>query len=88
MVENPIEPLSLGKKVIIGPSIFNFKDIIQKAEKRKLIFRYHEHKKLNSLIKQLVASKKNITHQQNIKYFLKNESGASKRLADIVSQYL
>ncbi len=86
--QNPIEPLSLGKKVIIGPSIFNFKDIIQKAEKRKLIFRYHEHKKLNSLIKQLVASKKNITHQQNIKYFLKNESGASKRLADIVSQYL
>ena len=86
--QNPIEPLSLGKPTIIGPSIYNFQDVIQKAENHNLIYRLHNLKDLDLLVKKIIALKQKAIKQQNLKDFLRKESGASQRLADIVNQFL
>ena len=86
--QNPIEPLSLGKPTIIGPSIYNFQDVVQKAENHNLIHRLHNVKDLDLLIKKIIALKQKAIKQQNLKDFLRKESGASQRLADIVNQFL
>tara|TARA_B100000035_G_scaffold134321_1_gene114316 strand:- start:67112 stop:68392 length:1281 start_codon:yes stop_codon:yes gene_type:complete len=86
--QNPIEPLSHGKPTIIGPSIYNFQDVIQKAENQNLIFRLHKIKDLNLLIKNIITLKHKAIARQNLKDFLRKESGASKKLADIVNQFL
>ena len=86
--QNPIEPLSLGKPTIIGPSIYNFQDVIQKAENHNLIYRLHNIKDLDPLVKKIITLKQKANKRQNLKDFLKKESGASQRLADIVNQYL
>ena len=86
--QNPIEPLSLGKPTIIGPSIYNFQDVVQKAENHNLIYRLHNVKDLDILIKKIIGLKQKAINQKNLKDFLKKESGASQRLADIVNQFL
>jgi 3-deoxy-D-manno-octulosonic-acid transferase len=86
--QNPIEPLSLGKPTIIGPSIYNFQDVIQKAENHNLIHRLYNVKDLDLLIKKIIALKQKAINRQNLKDFLKKESGASQRLVDIVNQFL
>ena len=86
--QNPIEPLSLGKPTIIGPSIYNFQDVVQKAENHNLIHRLYNVKDLDLLIKKIIALKQKAINRQNLKDFLKKESGASQRLADIVNQFL
>jgi 3-deoxy-D-manno-octulosonic-acid transferase len=86
--QNPIEPLSFGKPTIIGPSIYNFQDVIQKAENHNLIYRLHNIKDLDLLVKKIIALKQKAIKRQNLKDFLKKESGASQRLADIVNQFL
>ena len=86
--QNPIEPLSFGKPTIIGPSIYNFQDVIQKAENHNLIYRLHNMKDLDLLVKKIIALKQKAIKRQNLKDFLKKESGASQRLADIVNQFL
>ena len=86
--QNPIEPLSLGKPMIVGPSIYNFQDVVQKAENHNLIYRLHNVKDLDLLIKKIIALKQKAINRQNLKDFLKKESGASQRLADIVNQFL
>lgn len=86
--QNPIEPLSLGKPTIIGPSIYNFQDVVQKAENHNLIYRLHNLKDLDLLVKKIIALKQKAIKQQNLKDFLRKESGASQRLADIVNQFL
>lgn len=86
--QNPIEPLSAGKPTIIGPSIFNFQDIIKKAEKENLIYRLYDVKKLDLLIKKTIFLKQKIIMKKNIKDFLRKESGASQRQADLLNQFL
>ena len=86
--QNPIEPLSFGKPTIIGPSIYNFQDVIQKAENHNLIYRLHNIKDLDLLVKKIIALKQKAIKRKNLKDFLKKESGASQRLADIVNQFL
>ena len=86
--QNPIEPLSLWKPTIIGPSIYNFQDVVQKAENHNLIYRLHNVKDLDRLIKKIIALKQKAINRQNLKDFLKKESGASRRLADVVNQFL
>jgi 3-deoxy-D-manno-octulosonic-acid transferase len=86
--QNPIEPLSLGKPTIIGPSIYNFQDVIQKAEDQNLIYRLHNVKNLDVLIKKIIVLKEKTIKQQNLKEFITKESGASERLANKVNQFL
>ena len=86
--QNPIEPLSFGKPTIIGPSIYNFQDVIQKAENHNLIYRLHNIKDLDLLVRKIIALKQKAIKRQNLKDFLKKESGASQRLANIVNQFL
>ena len=38
--QNPIEPMSLNIQTAVGPSIYNFKDMVSDAEKHKAIFRF------------------------------------------------
>ena len=86
--QNIIEPLMLGKSTIVGPSIYNFKDVIEKAEKQKLIFKLKKIEELEELIKSILLGDKQDVDIKSIKNFLKKESGASQRLANIISQSL
>ena len=86
--QNIIEPLMLGKSTIVGPSIYNFKDVIEKAEKQKLIFKLKKVEELEELIKSILLGDKHDVDLKSIKNFLKKESGASQRLANIISQSL
>lgn len=86
--QNPIEPLSLGKPMIVGPSIYNFQDVIKKAENQNLIYRLDNIKDLDLLIKKIIVLKQQKIKQQNLRNFIRKESGASQKLADIVNQFL
>ena len=51
--QNPIEPMSLNIQTAVGPSIYNFKDMVSDAEKNKAIFRFKDIAELEQIIKNL-----------------------------------
>ena len=86
--QNPIEPLRLGKPVAIGPSIYNFMDVIEKAEKQELIFRLNNIRGLESLIKNMLKDAKNKALQKERHTFVETQSGGSKKVAALLNRYL
>jgi len=86
--QNVIEPMLLNRPIAVGPSIFNFKNIIEESQKKNLVFRFSKVEELEGIIFQLIKNKeleKNIRKKTNI--FLKNNAGASKKIFKLLNQY-
>ena len=86
--QNIIEPMLLNKPIAVGPSIFNFKNIIEESQKKDLVFRFSEIEELEGIIFKLIKNKEleeNIKKKTNI--FLKENAGASKKVLKLVSRY-
>ena len=86
--QNIIEPMLLSRPIAVGPSIFNFKNIIEASQKKGLVFRFSKIEELEDIIFKLIKNKelkKGIKQKTNI--FLKENSGASKKILELINQY-
>ena len=55
--QNIIEPMLLNRPIAVGPSIFNFKNIIEVSQKKDLVFRFSEIDELEGIILRLIKDK-------------------------------
>ena len=87
--QNPIEPMSLEIKTAVGPSIYNFKDMVSDAEKNKAILRFNDLNDLEKIIKKLMGQNQASQDiSRNARQYIKNSSGSTKKVIELVSQYL
>lgn len=96
--QNPIEPMSLGIKTAVGGSIYNFSDMVNEAEKHEAILRFDvevgstgKYVSLEDIIKNQLFDENQWNDKTcviNAKQFIKNSSGSTKKIIELVSQYL
>ena len=87
--QNLIEPMSLNIQTAVGPSIYNFKDMVSDAEKNKAIFRFKDEAELERIIKNLlVKGQINQNILRNAQQYIKNSSGGTNKVIQLVNQYL
>ena len=87
--QNPIEPMSLNIQTAVGPSIYNFKDMVNIAEKNKAIFRFKNIYELEQIIKSLLD--KGEINQEiigNAQKYIKESSGGTDKIIELINQYL
>ena len=85
--QNPIEPMSLGIKTVVGPSIYNFKDIVNDAEKNRAILRFRNINQLEELLKNIITSKETKKYiVNNAKQYIKNSSGSTSKIIQLINQ--
>ena len=53
--QNIIEPMLLNRPIAVGPSIFNFKNIIEESQRKDLVFRFNEIGELEGIIFKLIV---------------------------------
>ena len=85
--QNPIEPLKMKKPTIIGPSIFNFKDIILGAIKSKAAIQINHIHELPRTITKLSNLKTRNAMIEKSKGFISRAEGSSRKNLRIISQY-
>jgi len=85
--QNPIEPLKMKKPTIIGPSIFNFKDIILGAIKSKAAIQINHIHELPKTISSLSNLETRNSMIEKSKDFISRSEGSSKKNLKIISQY-
>jgi|TARA_B110000037_G_C17057966_1_gene480625 3-deoxy-D-manno-octulosonic-acid transferase len=86
--QNILEPMLLNRPIAVGPSIFNFKNIIEESQKKHLVFRFSKIEELENIIFQLIKNRnleKDLRNKTNI--YLKDNAGASKKILKLISQY-
>ena len=71
--QNPLEPARLGKSIIHGPNIDNFKEVYNLLDTRKISFKVKNISELASSVKKLINPSKN----DKIKYVKIREIGNS-----------
>ena len=87
--QNPIEPMSLNILTAVGPSIYNFKDMVSDAEKNKAIFRFKDMVELEKIIKNLIVEGQiNQNILRNAQQYIKNSSGGTEKVVRLINQYL
>jgi 3-deoxy-D-manno-octulosonic-acid transferase len=96
--QNPIEPMSLGIKTAVGGSIYNFSDMVNEAEKHEAILRFDvevgstgKYVSLEDILKNQLFDENQFNDRTcviNAKQFIKNSSGSTKKIIELVSQYL
>ena len=85
--QNPIEPIKLKKPTIIGPSIFNFKNIILGAIKSKVAVQINHIHELPKTITKLSNLETRNSMIQKSKEFISRSEGSSRKALKIISQY-
>jgi 3-deoxy-D-manno-octulosonic-acid transferase len=85
--QNPIEPIKMKKPTIIGPSIFNFKDIILGALKSKAAIQINHIHELPRTISRLSNLETRNSMIQKSKAFISKSEGSSRKALKIISQY-
>jgi 3-deoxy-D-manno-octulosonic-acid transferase len=85
--QNPIEPLKMKKATIIGPSIFNFKDIILGAIKSKAAIQINHINELPKTITRLSNLETRNSMIEKSKDFISRSEGISRKNLKIISQY-
>ena len=85
--QNPIESLKMKKPTIIGPSIFNFKDIILGAIKSKAAIQINHIHELPKTITKLSNLETRNSMIQKSKDFISRSEGSSRKALKIISQY-
>ena len=86
--QNILEPMLLNRPIAVGPSIFNFKSIIEESQKKDLVFRFSKIEELEDIIFQLIQNKglgEDIRKKTNA--FLRENTGASKKILKLINQY-
>jgi len=87
--QNPIEAMSSNVQTAVGPSIFNFKDMVNTAEKNNAIFRFKNIAELEEIIKNLIiAGEVNRGVLKNAQNYIKDSSGGTGKVARLINQYL
>ncbi len=71
--QNPLEPARLGKSIIHGPNIDNFREVYNLLDSRKISFKVKNISQLASSVKKLINPSKN----DKIKYVKIREIGNS-----------
>ena len=84
--QNPIEPILMKAPTAVGPSIYNFKNIVKTAENEKAIIRFGKLDELKNIIKTHSKSK-NLKLENNIKAFISKSKGGNKEVIKIINQY-
>jgi 3-deoxy-D-manno-octulosonic-acid transferase len=85
--QNPIESLKMKKPTIIGPSIFNFKDIILGAIKSKAAIQINHIHELPKTITSLSNLETRNSMIEKSKDFISRSEGSSRKNLKIISQY-
>ena len=85
--QNPIEPIKMKKPTIIGPSIFNFKDIILGALKSKAAIQINHIHELPKTITKLSNLETRNSMIQKSKAFISKSDGSSRKNLKIISHY-
>ena len=87
--QNPIEPMSSNIQTAVGPSIYNFKEMVSMAEKNKAIFRFQNIAELEKIIKDLInEGQVNQNILKNARQYIKKSSGGTDKIVRLVNQYL
>jgi len=87
--QNPIEPMSSNIQTAVGPSIYNFKEMVSVAEKQNAIFRFKNISELEKIIKNLInGGQVNQNILKNARQYIKRSSGGTDKIARLVNQYL
>ena len=86
--QNMIEAMLMNKPIAVGPSIYNFKHIVEMSQSRDLIFRFDKVDELENTINKLMhkgSLQKIIAEKTST--FIKENSGASKKILKLINQY-
>lgn len=83
---SPIESILLKKPVIVGPSTFNFKSIINSGLKDK-VFVQIKPEQIGETIKKFFKEKNTAEFKKNIKAFLKENQQDEDKLIKLISKY-
>ena len=87
--QNPIEPMSLNIQTAVGPSIYNFKEMVSIAEKHNAIFRFKNIIELEKIIKKLInEGQVNQDMLRNARQYIKKSSGGTDKILRLINQYL
>ena len=87
--QNPIEPMSLNIQTAIGPSIYNFKEMVNVAEKHNAIYRFKNISELEKIIKNLInKGKVNQDILKNARQYIRKSSGGTDKIVRLINQYL
>lgn len=85
--QNPIEPLSLLKPTFVGPSIYNFKNIILDGEKANAIIKIREDQ-IIKIIKEYQSKKLRQKKITQINNFMRSKNQKQKKIITLINQYL
>ena len=85
--QNPIEALKMRKPTIIGPSIYNFKDVVTDAIKSNALVKINRIGELPLVIKKYGNKKNQQLLINNSKKFISKSEGSSNQALKIISQY-
>ena len=85
--QNPIEALKMKKPTIIGPSIFNFKDVVTESIESNALIKINRFEELPLMIKKLGNKKTQQLLIYNSKKFISKSEGSSNQALKIISQY-
>jgi len=85
--QNPIEAIKMKKPTILGPSIFNFKDIIINAIKSGSAVQINHINELPAIIKKLCHLKTQSLMIKNSEKFISRSEGSSNKALKFISQY-
>ena len=83
---SPIESILLKKPVVIGPSTFNFKSIINHGLKGKVFLQIRP-EQIGETIKKFFKEKNTAEFKKNIKAFLKENQQDEDKLIKLISKY-
>ncbi len=83
---SPIESILLKKLVVVGPSTFNFKSIINSGLKGK-VFLQIKPDQISETIKKFFEKKYNTEFKENINVFLKENQKDEDKLIKLISKY-
>ena len=87
--QNPIEPMCSNIQTAVGPSIYNFKEMVLGAEKHNAIFRFKNIIELEKIIKKLLREGQvNQGILKNAREYIKKSSGGTDKVVRLVNQYL
>ena len=87
--QNPVEPMCSNIQTAVGPSIYNFKEMVIGAEKHNAIFRFKNIIELEKIIKKLLREGQvNQDILKNAREYIKKSSGGTKKVVRLVNQYL
>lgn len=87
--QNLIEPIFLGKPVIFGPSMFNFTEVANNALKHNCALQVDDIKQCFIQIHNLLVNTEKYTElANNCKLFSNHYHGASKKIINVISEYI